>query len=283
MTDGWTIGATVAASVAGVAALGAWPFIGWQAWETRKATRTAAGALVATTAMAVDAARARLDMEAPQIEVTVSGPTKNPQGVVHGGGASNEWPLDAGPFHFPRDEGLDKSLIVTFLVHIVAHGSRPVGVRCRGDLYVAANKPEKATTFELHPGPNMPSGVHEYQVVLRLQQTSGKWSENYRAHVEGRPLPHVARGVIEVADYRDHGIIDTWEVSFGAWPIEPEPDLDGQWRLTWANPNEAHPQWTEHDQHPLAARSYWQSRSQGTKLPEPVYELPTPRSRFRRR
>src|SRR6478752_1825985 len=127
MTDGWAIAAVVAAC-------GTWPFVAWQALETRRATNTATGALAASTATAIDAARARLDVEAPQIEVRVTGPAKHPQGPHRHGGAGGEWPSDQ-VWHFPRDEGLGKDLVVDLAVVITTRSDRPVHLSFAGDLY----------------------------------------------------------------------------------------------------------------------------------------------------
>jgi hypothetical protein len=277
MADGWTIGAAIATGIAGVAALGTWPFVAWQALETRKAARTASDALVASTAMAIDAARARLDAGAPRVSVAVNGPKTTPQGKAHGGGVGSVWPIDGqrhGIFQFPRDAGPENSLWVVYEVGITAYGDQPMHMACEGDLYADDASTSPLTSIQLTPNPPHLGGPRPYVIQLRILRRPDEWAENYEALAAGQPLPHVARGTISIAGYGDTGVIDTWEVSFEAWPLEPVPDLASQWQFCWADPMA--PEWVRHEQHPLARRSYWLSRSQNVRLPEPTYKLRGP-------
>jgi hypothetical protein len=122
MTDRWTV----------AAAFGTGLFVAWQAFETRRATNANRRAVQASQAVAVDAARARIDEHAPRLQVSVDSPSWPPlEPSVVVGGEPN--PQPAGKeWHFPRDA--KKDLMLRVQVWVKNLGARNAQVRFEGSI-----------------------------------------------------------------------------------------------------------------------------------------------------
>lgn len=160
MTDSWGIAAAVATSVSAL-------FVAWQAGETRRATKISQNALKSAQTVALDAARSRLDDQAPQVAVHLSDAAWPPLGSSSGW--PQPWPA-VQAWHFPRDEDVLLALRVT--LHVTNHSNRPVHVTFQGDLYQPYV--EGAARSESRSSPDGP--------VRRIQPHRGSM-------VPGRPCP----------------------------------------------------------------------------------------------
>ncbi|MFF4145959.1 hypothetical protein ACFY0A_32430 [Streptomyces sp. NPDC001698] len=258
MTDSWGIAAAVATSASAL-------FVAWQAGETRRSTKISQNALKSSQAVALDAARGRLDDQAPQVEVHLADAAWPPLGPSSGW--PQPWPA-AQEWHFPRDEDVLLALRVT--LHVINHSNRPVHVTFQGDLY--------------HPhveGADRPTAMDRRLLLdpeqsvtadLRKHFPLKDWAENHRVYTEGTgERPAQTLGLVRVSDDRDNGVIDSWELKLSGFPIQPDPDRAGVWHLTAPTPDEPALRCVDFALQPPRVRTYWLSRSKDIPLPDPVY------------
>ncbi|MFD6327639.1 hypothetical protein ACFWOL_33585 [Streptomyces sp. NPDC058442] len=258
MTDSWGIAAAVATSASAL-------FVAWQAGETRRATKISQNALKSAQTVALDAARSRLDDQAPQVAVHLSDAAWPPLGSSSGW--PQPWPA-VQAWHFPRDEDVLLALRVT--LHVTNHSNRPVHVTFQGDLYQpyveGADRPTRMDRrLLLEPESSV-------KADLRKHFPLKDWAENHRVYTEGSgERPAQALGLVRVHDDRDNGVIDSWELKLSGFPIEPDPDRAGVWHLTHPTLDESALRCVDFALQPLRVRTYWLSRSKEVPLPDPVY------------
>ncbi|MBY8868710.1 hypothetical protein [Streptomyces sennicomposti] len=259
MTDTWGIAAAVATSASAL-------FVAWQAGETRRSTNISQHALTSSQAVALDAARGRLDDQAPQVEVHLTPETAWPP-LGPSAGWPQPWP-PAQEWHFPRDE--DTLLALRVTVHVTNHSDRPVHATFEGDLYhpyvEGADRPTRMDRrLLLDPGQSVAADLRKHFPLK-------DWAENHRAYTEETgDRPAQALALVRVHDDRDNGVIDSWELALSGAPIQPDPERAGVWRLTPPMPDESALRCVDFELQPPRVRTYWLSRSKNMPLPEPAY------------
>jgi hypothetical protein len=239
-----------------VATAAAFIAVAWQSVLTRKAVKVAENALVASQAVAVDTARARLDSAAPEVTVQVFRVLWPP-----------EWPVAEGPpresmatkeWRFPAEQ--NDRILLGASIRLDNLSGRYVTAEYDGDLTLGRlGLPSYAEPQTLRQGRHV-------ERVFQKEFTIKDLSENYEARQAGRPLPHRVTGKITVHDSRDHGVSDTWEVELAGCPVRPDGSRPGVWVID----NEAGVGSMECTR-PARQRTYWISRQQQQRLPEPSY------------
>lgn len=255
MTDGWTITAAIATAASAA-------FVAWQAFETRKATGTAQAALRSAESVALDQTRARLDDQAPRVEVHQENPAWPPLGAS-AVGMPQPWP-GQHEWHFPRDGDVLLALRVDAV--ITNHSDRAVQVTFNGDLYETGT--DRLTKMR-HRMLLRPDETVTTQLLKLYPLTD--WAHDHGVYAAGgsfEDLRAVAAGTVRVHDDRDNGVVDTWNLRLSGWPLQPDAQRDGMWRLTLPTINEEAVRCVDFEMQPPRERSYWLSRGRAEQLPE---------------
>jgi hypothetical protein len=245
----WTILAVVAALLGtGVVA--------WQAMETHRTTSLSQQALEASNSLAIDAARTRLDQDAPRVEVYVE------QVSVLSAGSGNMPAFQAesrASWHLPADA--DRTLQVQAQVRVVnLMTDRTIHLKVES-LHDTALRTDTEVLL-------VPAAKLAYYLTATF--TLSQWAENWESRQAGDPPLHVVDGYVRAGDDRDEGVVDTWPLHLAAWPIEPTAD-PGTWQLTTGMTGS---DWFRIAIRPLRERSYWISQRQNIELPIPLHYKP---------
>lgn len=245
--------------------------IAWQSALTRKAVtvshdalEVAQNALVINEAVAIDAARARLDAQAPAVSVRLTDVQWPPYAWSHVGMPVNPWPAGY-EWHFPEKQ--DERTVLQARVVVQNHGNRHVNVEYEGDLVrEVEHRPRPTASHALWP--HQGNGVSP-NLFLHKEFTIKELSENYEASLEGRPLPHRVTGIITVHDSRDSGVTDRWELELTGCPVRPHQSRTGVWLID--TDTDTGSEALAFASHPAFERTYWISRQRGQRLPDPTY------------
>ncbi|MCQ9129983.1 hypothetical protein [Streptomyces hilarionis] len=248
--------------------------VAWQSFLTRSAVVTAQRALIASEAVALDAARGRLDVEAPNVSVKVSDVPWPPLAWTPHGMPIQPFPPGSDVWHFPEKE--TERLVLQAKIEVKNNGTKHVSVEYDGDLIFAVdNRPSPAPQHLLWPTGS--GGAVTNSLYLQRDFTIKELSENYEAYQAGQPLPHRVAGTITVHDGRDNGVTDTWKVELSGWPVEPHPTRGSVWHVTRDHLTDGSGARSLIFQvQPSRERTYWISRERGQRLPEPLFGTPAP-------
>jgi hypothetical protein len=240
----WPIAAVIVAAVAGA-------IVAWQAWETHRTTNVSQQALVASAALAIDGARARLDQDAPRIDVYVEGVSLLNPGLLDMAGDQIE---PGGRWNLSEDAARPLQVQARVKVRNLM-SDRTTHLKVTG-LHALAK--HSGTEILLLP-------KTEQTYFLTATFTLGQWAENWESRRAKQPVPNVAEGCVISGDDRDEGVVDRWPLRLAAWPIEPDGNSDGIWQLTGGT---AGTDWFSIAMRPLRERSYWISQSRDVPLPD---------------
>ncbi|MGW7168181.1 hypothetical protein ACWGH3_23345 [Streptomyces sp. NPDC054884] len=245
--------------------------VAWQSFLTRSAVVTAQRALIASEAVALDAARGRLDVEAPNVMVKISEVPWPPLAWTPHGMPIQPFPPGSDEWHFPEKE--NERLVLQAKVVVENKGTKHVSVEYEGDLVFAVdNRPSPAPQHLLWPAGS--GGSMTNSLYLQGDFTIKELSENYEAHQAGLPLPHRVAGTITVHDGRDNGVTDTWKVELSGWPVEPHETRGSVWHVTRDDLTEGGGDRSMiFKVQPSRERTYWISRERGQQLPEPTFGI----------
>ena len=236
----WTVAAVVVAIVGSV-------IVAWQALETHRTTTLSQRTLEVSNSLAIDAARSRLDQDAPRIDVYVE------QVSVPGETSGAQWRLEADAARLIRVQA--QVTVVNLMndrtIHLKVHGLQDGAMRA--DVEVLLVPAAKLSYF------------------LTATFALSQWAENWASHQAGNPLPNVAEGAVIAGDDRDEGVVDTWPLALAAWPIQPADDSDGTWQLSAGMPGS---DWFQIAIRPLRERGYWISQRRNIPMPEPSHYRP---------
>ena len=238
----WTIAAVVVAIVGSV-------IVAWQAMETHRTTTLSQRTLEVSNALAIDAARSRLDQDAPRIDVYVEQVSSVPADAGDMPGARWKLPADAARLLRVQAQVRVVNLMNDRTIHLKVKGLQDA--RTRPDVEVL-----------LVPAAKLP-------YYLTATFTLSQWVENWEAHQAGTPLPNVVTGSVMAGDDRDEGVVDTWPLRLAALPVQPAEGSDGSWQLT---AGVAGNEWIAI--RPLRERSYWISQRRNIPMPEPSHYQP---------
>ncbi|MEU1180635.1 hypothetical protein ABZ464_23845 [Streptomyces sp. NPDC005820] len=231
---------------------------------SQDALQVAQNALVASETVAIDAARTRLDAEAPVVNVRFTEVEWPPYAWTPSGMPVGHWP-NGHEWHFPEKE--NDRIVLQARVVVENQGDRYVNVEYDGDLVKEVERRDRpATPHALWPRSG--NGVNS-NLFLQKEFTIKELSENYEARQAGRQLPHRVTGTITVHDSRDNGVTDTWELELTGCPVRPIESRAGIWVIDTDTGSDA---W-EYVSHPPYERTYWISRRRGHRLPDPAYDL----------
>lgn len=248
----WTIAAVVAAFVGSA-------IVAWQAVETHRTTTLSQRALEASYSMAIDSARARLDQDAPRIDVYVEQVSVLPVDSTTAGLAAALTAVRA-PWILSRDGA--RFLRVQARVRVInLMNDRTIHLKVKGMQDQAMHAD---TEVLLVPAAKL-------QYFLTAAFPLDQWAENWHSHHDGKPPPNVAEGCVIAMDDRDEGVVDMWPLRLAAWPFQPEGNSDGAWQLTAGI---AGNDWFDIAIRPLRERSYWISQRNNVPMPEPTYYTP---------
>ncbi|MFI1212026.1 hypothetical protein ACH4UV_31000 [Streptomyces sp. NPDC020802] len=259
-------------ALSATATAAAFVVVAWQSFLTRRAVvtaqralATADRALVASQAVALDAARARLDGQAPAVSVRVHEVPWPPYAWTPSGMPVGHWPTGY-EWHFPAKQ--DERIVLQAGIRVQNHGRAHLTLDFQGDLYFSSDhRPRAATSNLLFP---------EQSISLFLQKdfTIKELSENYEARQAGRPLPHRVTGTIAAHDDRDNGVTDTWDIELTGCPVRPVEDREGLWVVADGGPaDDPGSDSLEYAVQPPRRRTYWISRQDGKQLPEPTFTI----------
>jgi len=207
--------------------------------------------------------KARLDAQAPRIEVHVDPPTWPPLGGSPSGGTPQPWP-PAHEWHFPR--GKEHQLLLQTTVVVGNRSESTVRVTFEGDLW-EADSPDgrpRAMRREMLLGPGERIGA-----LLRGGVSVEQWAEIDAKVRAGEQLEPVVRATITAHDDADNGVVDVWRPWLTGTPITEDPTRGSVWLLT-PPPlfGGEHGEWCQqYDVQPVRRRSYWLSRKDGRLLP----------------
>ncbi len=223
--------------------------VAWQAYETHRTTTLSHRTLESNHSLAIDSARARLDQDAPRIDVYVEQVSVLPEGA--GETSTPEWrlPADAGRMLSVQAQVRVVNLMPYRTIHLTVSGLHDDAKRADTEVLL------------------IPSASLTYYLTATF--TLAQWAENWAAQNDGTALPHNAGGRVVAKDDRDEGVVDTWPLHLAARPIRPAGDEDqpGTWELTGGD-------WFRIAIRPLRERSYWISQSRNIPMPEPSYDKP---------
>jgi hypothetical protein len=261
-------------AVAGTLAFGA---VAWQAYRIRQGNEVAQRALIASEAVAIDAARARLDAQAPAVSVRLTDEAWPPHRASQFGVIAGEWPAGY-EWHFPAKES--ERIVLQARVLVENMDPNQYASVEYGDNLI---REKEGRRQPVRPHVLWPRGQSTLSRNLFLQKdfTVKELSENYEARQEGRPLPHRVTGTVTVHERRDNGVTDTWELELTGCPVRPDRTRSGIWVVDTESGVDS----LEFESHPTHQRTYWLSRRRGERLPEPTYhsgDTKGPRSRWRR-
>ena len=235
-----------------IAALGT-IVVAWQAYETHRTTTLSQRTLESNHSLAIDSARARLDQDAPRIDVYVEQVSMLPGDA--GETSASEWrlPADASRMLSVQAQVRVVNLMPYRTIHLKVSGLHDPAKRADTEVLL------------------VPSASLAYYLTATF--TLGQWAENWSAQHAGDPLPHTAGGRVVAGDDRDEGVVDTWPLHLAARPIRPSGDEDqpGTWELASGHAGE---DWFRIAIRPLRERSYWISQSRKIPMPEPSYDKP---------
>jgi hypothetical protein len=226
--------------------------VAWQAYETHRTTTLSQRTLESNHSLAIDSARARLDQDAPRIDVYVEQVSVLPGDAAETSAATG--------WHLPADAGRLLSVQAQVrVVNLMPH--RTIHLKVSG-----LHDPAKRADTEVLL---VPSASLAYYLTATF--TLAQWAENWAAQHAGTALPHTAGGRVVAGDDRDEGVVDTWPLHLAARPIRPAGDGDqsGTWELTSGQAGE---DWFRIAIRPLRERSYWICRN--VPMPEPSYDKP---------
>ena len=237
--------------------------VAWQAYETHRTTTLSQRTLESNHSLAIDSARARLDQDAPRIDVYVEQVSVHPGAGLPGAGLPGEpGESPAAGWSLPADAGRLLSVQAQVrVVNLMPH--RTIHLKVSG-----LHDPAKRADTEVLL---VPSASLAYYLTATF--TLAQWAENWAAQHAGTALPHTAGGRVVACDDRDEGVVDTWPLHLAARPIRPAGDGDqsGTWELTSGQAGE---DWFRIAIRPLRERSYWISQSRNVPMPEPSYDKP---------
>lgn len=221
LPDGWAIAGVIVAIIAVIVAMIAAGLVGWQAWETRRATEASGRALVAAQAVAIDSARARLDAAAPRVRLDVSlqWPPFDKAKPMPGPGVGGDDSRPLQPmmrardpvWHLPSDKHV--RVCVRFVVRIENIGDRPAYLEYDGPIGPAMDQEQP------EPPPRVLTAKQLVSCLLQADFTLEQWSENWKDHQEGKPPRHVAVAKVACSDDSDTCALDTWELTATGWPV----------------------------------------------------------------
>jgi hypothetical protein len=180
--------------------------------------------------MSIEAARARLDAKAPEVDLLLS-PTKRPL-LPSAYGFAQSCPENQ-TWTFEQDE--DQRLLLRCRASVVNNGSKAVTARIRTLAPRGLVQPAESET-----GPPEPR-VDE--LVARLAPTEvltfdieadyivKEWAEGHEKRSQQQPPTPSTLAYIEVDDGDDNGVTDWWSALLSGCPIMPVPGNLAQWRL----------------------------------------------------
>lgn len=253
MVEAWDVAETAGTVASAAAAAVATGLVAWQARLARRANASA-------HAVVIDSAKARLDAEAPDLDVRVLAPAWPP---LCDANDSTSHPAGGTVWLLPRDE--QQTLVCTLPVDLTNRGTRDVEVTISGDVRPVTGFTDPAWRPGQLIEDFLTPGREPYRFHLQGTLTLRQCADNQAAREQGRPLPHRIAGVVIATDRRDEGITDRWELMMTGCPIEPVPETENQWRLT---ADSAVPQWKNLTVEPVAReRTYWISRRRGLTYP----------------
>jgi hypothetical protein len=238
--------------------------VAWQSVLTRNAVKVAQDALIASEAVALDAARTRLDGHAPHVGMRMTDVPWRPLAWTPTGMPVGAWPTGY-EWHFPAKE--NERIVLQARIAMKNLGGSHLSVDYDGDLcFAVANRALRASSNLISP--------HEEISNLYLQKdfTVKELSENYQAREEGRPLPHKVTGAISIHDGRDNGVTDTWKFALTGCPVQPDENRGSVWLIASdliIDGTEPNP--LNFTLQPPRQRTYWISRERQVRLPEPTF------------
>ncbi|AWZ05126.1 MULTISPECIES: hypothetical protein [unclassified Streptomyces] len=235
----------------------------------QQALATADQALIASQAVALDAARTRLDGQAPTVSVRIHEVPWPPLAWTPHGMPVNPWP-NGYEWHFPAMQ--EERIVLQACIEVQNHAQSHVTLDCQGDLYVAVEqRPTAAGSSLLFPEQRV------RRLFLQKDFTIKELSENYEAQQAGRPLPHRVEGSITVHDGRDNGVTDAWDLELTGCPVRPVEERQGLWVVAASSlPGDSGADLLEYEVQPPRRRIYWVSRQRGEQLPEPTFTINVP-------
>ncbi|MCF3129860.1 hypothetical protein [Streptomyces olivochromogenes] len=269
MSDTFWTALSACATTAAFGAVAAQSFLTRRAVVTaQRALVTADQALVASQAVALDAARARLDEQAPAVSVRIHDVPWPPYAWTPSGMPVNPWP-NGHEWHFPAKQ--DQRIVLQAGITVQNHGRSHITLNFEGDLYFAVERrPRAATSNMLFPESSIP-------LFLQRDFTIKELSENYEARQAGEPLPHRVTGTVTAHDDRDNGVTDTWEIELTGCPVRPVEDRQGIWVVAGSDlSGDSGSSTLEYALQPPRKRAYWISRQRGQRLPEPTFVIEAP-------
>jgi hypothetical protein len=240
----WTVAAVVVAIVGSA-------IVAWQAMETHRTTTLSQRTLAVSNSLAIDAARSRLDQDAPRIDVYVEQVSFLPADPGDLPGARWHLPADAARLLRVQAQVRVVNLMNDRTIHLKVKGLQDAHTRLDTEVLL------------------VPAAKLSYYLTATF--TLSQWVENWQSHRAGTPLPNVAEGCVIAGDDRDEGVVDTWPLHLAAWPIQLAEDPDGSWQF---NPGLAGNDWFRIAIRPLRERSYWISQRRNVPLPEPSHYQP---------
>ncbi|WP_329012256.1 hypothetical protein [Streptomyces sp. NBC_00690] len=143
---------------------------------------------------------------------------------------------------------------------------RRLEARFEGDLVIVDDntRPSAAGVMVIEPSDSSP------EVYLQRDFTIKQLSENFLAREANEELPHKVLGTVMVADDRDNGSTDRWDLTLTGCPVVPVPDHDGLWMIApWHISEGSGLRTLEHTLLPPRQRIHWVSRARQMQLPAP--------------
>jgi len=257
-----------------VAAIGTALIIAWQSLETARAARAAeeglrgtADSLRVSQVLAVEAERRRLDGAAPILTVRINPPEWPPRGGRLFVGSEPAKLEEGQVFRLPREGPNHVTLRADGYIRNEGPLTRAVSLR---NLCVEHFDQGTRSMVFGEPGDYELDLLVEQNIRIRLQdeRPAAEWVANAEAAARHETPPSAGVGTVIAKDDFDNGVIDTFELELGGYPLERVPGEDGAWRVPHCLPTNV----------PIHAvvrprvRRYFRSKMRNQELPQ--VELP---------
>ena len=177
-------------------------------------------------AMALEAARARLDAKAPIADLELKPDLElSPR--------PGDSPRFARNFHtttwrFPQDQ--DVRLVVCCQAVVTNHSQRALTARATGLLLAPSEGPKAGDKYVTHEEASLlPGGSYNFVVIANF--TLGEWAEKADSRNPGESADLCAIHTITVFDDDDNGTVDEWEFENSGCPIVPAHGEQDGWKV----------------------------------------------------
>lgn len=204
--------------------------IAWQAWETRrtaeateKTLKVSQDSLTTSKALAVEAARTRLDARGQAVRIHIDQPEWPP---LEPSSFGDPQPLPHG-HHYRMSRDRDQELMLRAHFAIVNEGERDATLNMNPPLRpdgASGPYPHYGYQRVVPPGGRLEGSFEEPRPV-------SQWVQNWEDGRTNTPFSAILVAEVTCSDGFDEGVIDRWRIEMTGVPIRPIEGDDSGWAL----------------------------------------------------